>query len=135
MKALVFDASALLALLFDEPGAEAVEGLMHRAAEKDQQILMSAVNWAEVCYRVENKRGVGALVQAREFATNTPVEIVPADRDLSEAAATYKAADQLGLADAFAAALAKNRKSELVTADREFKSVEDQIKVIWLKNQ
>lgn len=133
MKPLVLDASALLALLFDEPGAEAVESLMHRAAEKDQPILMSAVNWAEVCYRVEGKLGNGALAQAKEFATNTPVDVVPADRELSEAAAGYKAADQLGLADAFAAALAKSRKAELVTADREFKSVETEIKITWLK--
>ena len=135
MKALVFDASALLALLFDEPGAEAVEALMHRAAEKEQAMLMSAVNWAEVCYRVKNKRGTDALAQARQFAANAPVGIVPADRELAEAAAAYKAADQLGLADAFAAALARNRKAELVTADREFKSVENDIKVVWLKNQ
>lgn len=133
MKALVFDASALLALLFDEPGAEAVEALMHRASEKDQPMLMSAVNWAEVCYRVEGKRGAEALAQAKAFATNTPVVVVPADRELSEAAAAYKAAEQLGLADAFAAALARNRKADLVTADREFKSVENEIKVIWLK--
>lgn len=135
MKALVFDTSALLALLFDEPGAEAVEALMHRASEKDQPILMSAVNWAEVCYRVKNKRGAEALAQAKEFAANAPVGVVPADRELAEAAATYKADDLLGLADAFAAALAKNRKAGLVTSDREFKSVEREIKVIWLKNQ
>ena len=39
MKALVFDASALLALLFDEPGAAAVEPLMQRAAEKEQALV------------------------------------------------------------------------------------------------
>ena len=43
MKALVFDTSALLALLFGEPGAATVEALMHRASEKDQPMLMSAV--------------------------------------------------------------------------------------------
>lgn len=135
MKALVFDNSALLALLFDEPGAEAVEALMHRASEKDQPMLVSAVNWAEVCYSVERKRGANALAQAKEFATNAPLGIVPVDRELAEAAAAYRARDVLALADAFAAALAKNRKAELVTADREFKSVEGEIKIIWLKNQ
>lgn len=133
MKPLVLDASALLALLFDEPGAENVETLMHRAADKDQPVLMSAVNWAEVCYRVENKLGATALAQAKEFATNTPIAVVPSDRKLAEAAAGYKAADRLGLADAFAAALARSRKADLVTADREFKSVEGEIKIIWLK--
>jgi predicted nucleic acid-binding protein len=38
----------------------------------------------------------------------------------------------LGLADAFATALAKHKKAELVTADYEFKSVEKEIKIIWL---
>jgi ribonuclease VapC len=133
MKPLVLDASALLALLFDEPGAEIVEALMHRAADRDQPILMSAVNWAEVCYRAENKLGIAALEQAKEFATNTPIAVIPADRELAESAAAYKAARQLGLADGFAAALARSRKAELVTADLEFKSVEKEIKILWLK--
>lgn len=33
----------------------------------------------------------------------------------------------------FAAALAKSRKAELVTGDPEFKQVEDEIKIGWLK--
>ena len=134
MKVLVFDSSALLALLFDEPGAEVVEALMHRASEKEQPMLISAVNWAEVCYRVETKRGLDALARAKEFASHTRITVVPADRELAEIAATYKAAATLALADAFAAALAKHRKAELITADREFKSVEKEIKITWLKH-
>ena len=37
------------------------------------------------------------------------------------------------LADALAAALAKHKKAELVTADTEFKSVEKEVKINWLK--
>ena len=55
-------------------------------------------------------------------------------RQLAEAAAGYRAAELLALADSFAAALARLRKAELVTADRDFKSVEQEIKIIWLKN-
>ena len=134
MKALVFDASALLALLFDEPGAGAVESLMHRAAEKEQAMLMSAVNWAETCYRIEAKRGAGALAPAKEFASNAPITIVPADRELAEIAASYKAAGLLALANSFAAALAKQRQADLVTADKEFKAAEKEITVVWLKS-
>ncbi|HVR34947.1 MAG TPA: PIN domain-containing protein [Methylomirabilota bacterium] len=39
----------------------------------------------------------------------------------------------LGLADAFAAALAKSKKAELVTADTEFKRLEKELKINWLK--
>jgi predicted nucleic acid-binding protein len=132
MKPLVLDSSALLTLLFDEPGAESMEAIMHRASEKDQPMLMSGVNWAEVCYRIEKRQGAAALARASEFATNTPITVVPADRELAELAAAYKASDRLGLADAFAAALAKSRKAELVTADREFKAIEREVRVIWL---
>ena len=44
-----------------------------------------------------------------------------------------RARDDLGLADAFAAALAKSKKAELVTADTEFKPLEKEIKINWLK--
>ena len=37
------------------------------------------------------------------------------------------------LADAFAAALAKEKKAELVTGDPEFKPLEKEIKINWLK--
>uniref|UniRef100_UPI00404AE15F PIN domain-containing protein n=1 Tax=Cephaloticoccus sp. TaxID=1985742 RepID=UPI00404AE15F len=62
------------------------------------------------------------------------MEIIAADRQLAEIAARYRAADTLALADAFAAALARTRKADLVTADLEFKAVETEIKVLWLKN-
>ena len=39
----------------------------------------------------------------------------------------------VSLADAFAAALAKERKTELVTGDPEFQALEKEIKILWLK--
>lgn len=39
----------------------------------------------------------------------------------------------MSLADAFAAALAKEKKAELVTGDPEFKALEDEIRINWLK--
>ena len=39
----------------------------------------------------------------------------------------------MSFADAFAAALAKERKAELVTGDLEFKTLEKEIKIAWLK--
>jgi uncharacterized protein len=62
-----------------------------------------------------------------------PLDVAPLDRDLAEAAAHLKNAYKLGLADAFAAALAKSKKAELVTADTEFKPLEKVITIQWLK--
>lgn len=133
MKTIVLDASALLALFFDEPGAERVEHLLHLAAEADQPLLIAAVNWAEVLYKLERQNGAQGLNGARDFERTMPLDIAPLDRDLAESAAHLKNQHDLGLADAFAAALAKSRKAELVTADTEFKSLEKEIKINWLK--
>lgn len=133
MKATVLDASALLALFFDEPGAEKVEQLLYLAAEADKPLLVAAVNWAEVLYRMERKSGAPGLNGAKEFERTMPLEVAPLDRELAESAAHLKNEHDMGLADAFAAALAKSKKAELVTADTEFKPLEKEININWLK--
>ena len=133
MKTTVLDACAMLAYFLDEPGAEKVEHLFQAAAEADRPVFISAVNWAEVLYKMERKQGKAGYETARQFERTTPLETVPVDRELAESAALLKNEYDLGLADAFAAALAKNKKAELVTADHEFKSVEKEIKINWLR--
>ena len=133
MKTTVLDASALLALLFDEPGAEKVENLLHQAAEADKPMYISAVNWAEVLYKMQHKHGVQGLDGVRQLERTMPLVVEPVDAQLAESAAGLKVAHDLGLADAFAAALARHKKAELVTADTEFKIVENEIKINWLR--
>jgi predicted nucleic acid-binding protein len=133
MKTTVLDASAVLAMFFGEPGMEKMRELFHAASEADRPVFISAVNWAEVLYKVERKQGKAGLDTARQFGHTTPLEVVPADREQAEAAAQLKNAHRLGLADAFAVALAKSKKAELVAGDTEFKSVEKEIKINWLK--
>ena len=62
-----------------------------------------------------------------------PIELVEADLHLAKQAAIYKAGNKLSYADAFAAALAKIKSAELVTGDAEFKPLEKEIKIHWLK--
>jgi predicted nucleic acid-binding protein len=133
MKPVVLDTSALLAYFFDEPGAEKVEEIINKATEADRPLFISAVNWAEVLYKMHRKYGKQGFETAQHFERTTAVEAVAVDRELAEAAAHLKNEYDLGLADAFAAALARHKKAELVTADHEFKSVEKEIKINWLK--
>jgi len=133
VKPTVLDASALLAMFFGEPGMETMRELFHKASEADRPVFISAVNWAEVLYKMHRKQGAQGFEGARHFELTMPLDVVPVDRELAEAAALLKNKHDLGLADAFAAALAKHKKAELVTADREFKSVEKEIKINWLK--
>ena len=133
MKTTVLDASALLAMFFGQAGMEQVRDLFHKASDADKPMLISAVNWAEVLYKLERKQGNVGLQTAQHFERTMPLEVAPLDRELAEAAAHLKNEHDLGLADAFAAALAKSKKAELVTADTEFKALEGEIKINWLK--
>lgn len=134
MRATVFDSYALLAFFFDEPAAEQVEEFLHEAAVADRPVLITAMNWAEVLYRMKRKRGDEGVATAKRFEATMPLDVVAADRAMAEIAAEFKAAHKMSLADAFAAALAKQKKAEFVTGDPEFKAVETELKkVSWLK--
>lgn len=61
-----------------------------------------------------------------------PIEIIDTDQPLTLEAEHFKARHKISFADAFAAGLAKQKKAELVTGDREFASLEDEIKICWL---
>ena len=69
---------------------------------------------------------------AEPFQTSQ-LRLFSVTRSLADLAADFKARHKLSLADAFAAALAKEKKAELVTGDPEFKALEKELKIQWLK--
>jgi ribonuclease VapC len=129
----VLDSHALLKLLRDEPGAEAVSLMLEKASQRDQPVHMTEVNYAEVQYTVRRKDGDAAWTAIANELKAAPIEFHSADRQLADLAADFKVRHKISLADAFAAALAKERKTELVTGDPEFKPLETEIKITWLK--
>ncbi|MHB8523370.1 MAG: PIN domain-containing protein [Limisphaerales bacterium] len=131
--AQVLDSHALLKLLRDEPGAETVSHILERAGARDQPVHMTEANYAEVQYLVRRKDGDAAWQTIAGELIAAPIQFHPADRRLADAAADLKARFKMSLADAFAAALAKEKKAELVTGDPEFKALEKEIKVVWIK--
>jgi ribonuclease VapC len=132
LRNFVLDSYALLAYLFGEEGHEKVVTLLERAADSGRNALIASPNWAEVCYQVRRKAGPARWAEIREKLLGLPIEIVPADQELAEAAGAIKAERKMSLADCFAAALALERKAEVVTGDPEFREVEDRLRVTWL---
>ena len=110
MKTTVLDASAMLAMFFGQPGVEQMRESFPQGIRGRPPVFISAVNWAEVLYKMERKHGKAGYDTARQFEHTTPLEAVPVDRELAEIAALLKNEHGLGLADAFAAALAKQEK-------------------------
>ncbi len=132
MPSKVLDSFALIAYFRDEAGAEAVENLLISASRKDSALHMSDVNYAEVKYSILRKDGREAWETAAKILEGLPIDFHSTSRAMSDTAANFKARFKLSLADAFAAALAKETKAELVTADFEFKALEKEIKISWL---
>lgn len=132
MKRAVLDASAVMAFFEDRPGADKVEELISLAVADKRDLLMSVVNWGEVYYSVWRAKGQGAAKQAAAEIAQLPVEIVPADFELTRLAATFRANHKLPYADCFAAALASSRRALVVTADADFKGVADEVQVLFL---
>ncbi len=133
MPAAVLDAHALLAFFRGEEAAGAVKELLHKAASADRPLHMTEVNYAEVKHVLLKKDGAEKWEQAADILKSLPIEFHPANRRLADLAADFKARFKLSLADAFAAALAKEKKTDLVTGDPEFKALEKEIKINWLK--
>ena len=71
--------------------------------------------------------------RAKEVAhliSTPPVQVVPADLELSKQAAEFKSKHRMSYAHSFAVELAKQRKAELVTGDKDLREVEKKIKIL-----
>lgn len=133
MAVRVLDSFALVAYFRGEPAGEPVRDLLHKAALADKPLHMTEVNYAEVKYMIIRKDGAEAWETAANVLEALPVEFHPATRALADIAAGFKSRISFSLADAFAAALAKEKHAELVTGDPEFKALEKEIRIAWLK--
>ena len=113
----VLDASALLALLQDEPGSEVVEPLLETA-------VVSSVNWSEVAQK-SLARGVevGGL---RDDLTALGLILAPfTTRDAEDTALLRESTEDLGLslADRACLALAGRLETEALTTDQAWSGV------------
>jgi uncharacterized protein len=134
MAALVLDSWALMAFFKDEASAETVEHLLEQTVAGRHQLLLSVVNWGEIYYSIMRADGRDLAEQKTQEIAALPIEIVSVDSDLVlvRQAAQFKALHKMSYADAFAAALAKTRRAELITGDHEFEALGKDIKVRWL---
>jgi predicted nucleic acid-binding protein len=132
MATKVLDSYALMAFFEDEPGADFVRGLLHKAVESDTNLLMCVVNLGEVWYSIARTNSPEIADQYVHEIKGLGIEIVEADWALTRQAALFKANGNISYADCYAAALAKNHKAELVTGDKEFKLLDGEIKISWL---
>ena len=112
--AYVLDASAVLAVVFDEPGADAV-----RQALKSNPA-MSAVNAGEVALAFDE----------------LGIEILPFDRRCALLSGHYRPATRslgLGLEDRACLATAHQQERPALTADRAWEALEIDVEVVCIR--
>ncbi len=131
-KALVLDSWSIIAYLEDEPAAPQVADLIANAHEEKIPVFMSVVNVGEVWYTIARRVSDEEADTSVKELRNLRIEFVNVDWELTNEAARFKSKHKMSYADAFAAALAKVKKADLVTGDTEFRQIESELKIIWL---
>lgn len=124
----VLDASALIALLRAEPGADIVRGALPGS-------LLNAVNYSEVLKKTIERGGSGESAAA--FIAGLSVMVIPFDAELASIAANlYPQTKEhgLSLADRACLALGIQRNCVVLTAERAMGLIALPIKVKVIRN-
>ena len=132
MSTKVLDAYALMVFFHDEQGANIVEGLLFDAQESNGTLHLSVINLGEIWYSISRTHSPDIADSYIQEIKAMPISIIDADWEVSRQAAFYKARGNISYADCFAVALGKINNAEIVTGDKEFEIVEDDVKILWL---
>src|SRR5690242_14824098 len=134
MKRYVLDASAVFVFLQKKPGASKVNDLLKEAVREHAQLLMSAVNYAEVYGKIAREHGSDQAQITMNAVRSLPINILDATLQRCVQAADIKNQYKLFYADSFAAALAIEHTSTLVTSDSDFRKLGHTFPILWLKS-
>lgn len=129
---IVLDSWAMMAYLQGEKAAKKVVDILADAHANGDSLLMSVVNAGEVWYTIAQRAGTDRAEEAIELLRSLGIKFIDIDWATTQIAASYKAKGKISYADCFAAALAKQTNSPIITGDPEFKQVEKEIQILWL---
>lgn len=116
---IVFDAQALVAFFFGEPGADLVETLLAQAQSGAVDGLVHDINLAELWSQTKRRKGAPAADEAIAWLlVEVGLERVSSDATWRMAAA-IKADHGISLADCFALATARLRHARILTGGDE----------------
>jgi predicted nucleic acid-binding protein len=132
-KTYVLDASAVLDLLDNGPGASRVERLLIEADRSSNPLLASAANWGEIFYLSWQRHGEQSARETMADLSRLPIRVVPVDLPQALKAGELKALHKIPYVDCIAAALAVEQKATLVTSDRDFEKLGRQFPILWIR--
>lgn len=130
---IVLDSCLLLAFLRKEQNWQKVKNYLKKAKGSKVEIFFCWINLVEVYYKIYRKKDRNAADKILSIIRNLPLRLVFPDEDLFIEAARVKGKYAIALSDCFIAALAKKLKAQILTGDPDFKMIEKEIKIIWLR--
>jgi ribonuclease VapC len=128
----VLHTSAWLTLIEDEAGADHVHALLEQARVGEIVVLVSFMSYMEVYYITLQERDESEAQTRLDLMAASPGLRVDSTAALGLLAGELKARHRLSVADAWIAALARERKAILVHKDPEFEPLEATLKVLKL---
>ncbi len=131
-KGYVMDSWSVVAYLAGEPAGQQVADLIADAHESGTPLLMCVVNAGEVWYLIARATSDAEADRAVAQLAQLGIELVDVAWELARAAAGFKSRHRMSYSDCFAAALASQSKTALVTGDEGMKSLEGEVRIAWL---
>jgi predicted nucleic acid-binding protein len=131
----VLDACALIAVLNDETGADAVTELLVQADAGVDHVFMSSIQVMEVYYdRIYVKGREYAETVLKDIFNSRIIVLTEISQDTIREAGRFKTTYSMSFADTFAAATTKMLGATLITKDNEMKEAEEagEFSVQWL---
>ncbi len=102
-----------------EPAASLTDDLLLRHRRGEIKLLISVINLGEVYYSVAKSAGAATAERALETILSLAIQVVPTTDEEVMRAARLKGRNAIAYGDAFAAALAIDRRVPLITGDKE----------------
>jgi predicted nucleic acid-binding protein len=130
---VVLDSFALVSLFHREPGWEQVQAALYVQEKAKTRAFLNWLNWGEFYYIVKRRVGFTQATESLRLVEQLPIELVPVDQPLVRAAAEIKSEHAVSYADAFCIATAMRLDGTVLTNDPEFRTVQNFIKIRWLR--
>lgn len=133
MTVFILDSSAVLRYIDDEAGADRVGEIFIACVQGQGEMRISALQWGEIAGKLRKRLGPASATRILDSLIPQELEIVPATGERAVRASAVRLERKIPYVDGFALDLSMDSPEHLlVTADYDFKSVDDLARIEFL---
>jgi predicted nucleic acid-binding protein len=133
MQVYILNSYAIMEFLRQQKSWEIVADLFNQSTEGNAKLKIHILNWGEIWYTLIREKGKEIADEfLTDFQSQIDVEIIDFSKSVFERAVQFKSQGNISYSDCFAISAAVEHNAILVTGDKEFKQLEDQVRILWL---